>query len=339
MGSILVVCFMGLALLCSLRFAVFPAPRLANVPQIRFNSTMANRQLRLFEHPKPLLERFGVEFFRAIPKSPGVYIMSDGLGRVLYVGQSTNLRTRLGTYRRANPDHTPRRVLRLIHAACHISWEQCEDAACAQLRENELLRIHRPRFNRMNVYPRAYGFIGFELSGDQLTLFRATEADPASELFGAFKGAAVSAFGSLLRLLWSAIHRPRSPFDLPRLLINAKPPARFTIQLLQSRTAWQSADLPQSLHSYFDGKSSELVPLLAASIGDIGQLSLFHQNLINSDLETLTSFFETGPARNRRLKREYALHDRIIPQEELDDWIVLSRGSGRNAPSGDLGFQ
>src|SRR6185503_13820613 len=159
---------------------------------------MADRQLRLFEHPKPLLERLGAEFFRAIPKRPGVYIMCSALGQVLYVGQSSNLRTRLGTYCRANPDHTPRRILRLIHAAARICWEECETPVSARLRENELLRLHRPRFNRANVYPKAYCFIGCESSADRLTLFRTAEADPRLRLFGAFKGAAVHAFGSLL---------------------------------------------------------------------------------------------------------------------------------------------
>src|SRR5436305_1880225 len=108
---------------------------------------MTERQLRLFPHSKPLLNRFGSEFFLAAPKSPGVYVMTSSTGEILYVGQSKNLRARLGTYRNANPEHLPRRIVRLVHLVASITWEKCENAPLARVRENELLRLHRPRFN------------------------------------------------------------------------------------------------------------------------------------------------------------------------------------------------
>lgn len=112
---------------------------------------MLPRQLRLFKHPKPLLERFGVEFFRSLPARPGVYIMSGETGRVLYVGQSKNLRLRMGAYRNANPAHLSRKVIRLVHAVRKIDWEECASPALACVRENELLRAHRPKFNSVAV--------------------------------------------------------------------------------------------------------------------------------------------------------------------------------------------
>ena len=120
---------------------------------------MSARQLRFFEHSKPLLLRFGTEFFRSVPSTPGIYIMR-GLGdRVLYVGQSKNLRTRLHTYKNANPDHMARKILRLVHQVEAIAWEECGSPERARLRENELLRAHRPKFNTVNKYPKAHCFI------------------------------------------------------------------------------------------------------------------------------------------------------------------------------------
>ena len=86
---------------------------------------MAERQLRLFAHPKPLLDRLGRDFFRAVPKRPGVYVMTGTSGQILYIGQSGNLRARLGTYKNAHPDHLSRRTLRLIHSVSSITWEEC----------------------------------------------------------------------------------------------------------------------------------------------------------------------------------------------------------------------
>src|SRR5947208_1528018 len=114
---------------------------------------MPAQQLRFFKRPKPLLDRFGAEFFRSLPSKPGVYIMSGEAGRVLYVGQSKNLRVRLGTYRNANPCHISRKTIRLVHAVRKIDWEECPTPALACVRENQLLRAHRPKFNSMNTYP------------------------------------------------------------------------------------------------------------------------------------------------------------------------------------------
>src|SRR4051812_8485852 len=185
---------------------------------------MPERQLRLFAHPKPLLERLGADFFRAAPRRPGVYVMSGHSGQILYIGKSGNLRARLGTYKNAHPDHLSRRTLRLIHSVSSVTWEECATEHLARVRENELLRLHRPKFNRVNVYPKAYCFIGVRLGCCNMNLFRTREPARGSHLYGAFKGAAIGAFGSLLRVVWSILHRPNSPWDLPGQLLGAKPP-------------------------------------------------------------------------------------------------------------------
>jgi excinuclease ABC subunit C len=283
----------------------------------------------LFEHPKPLLERFGKEFFRSVPKKPGIYVMCGASGQILYVGQSSNLRTRLGSYRNANPDHLSRRVIRLIHQVATVTWEECDSAALARVRENELLRLHRPKFNRMNVYPRAYWFISVDSNGNGLAFRRTNIPETQTGLFGAFKGAAVYGFGSLLRLLWTVVHRPISPFDLPRQLVRMKPPVQFTIPFTERAAGLDRVELIELVSAYFAGESPRIIEWLSQALHGVGKNSLFYQNLIRDDLDTLAGFFENGPARNWRLKEQNAIHDRLILQEDLDDWIALS-GFQRN---------
>src|SRR4051794_33308133 len=117
------------------------------------------QQLQLLEVPKPLVGRFGEDFFRAAPRCPGVYIMTGPNERVLYIGQSKNLRVRLASYKNARPDRASRKTIRLVRQVQSIVWETCQDPEAAQLRENELLRLHRPKFNKVNTYPKAYTFI------------------------------------------------------------------------------------------------------------------------------------------------------------------------------------
>ena len=78
------------------------------------------------------------------PKLPGVYGMIDGKGRLIYVGKAKELRTRLMSYCRDKRDHKAGRIL---HAARTIVWERAPNEFAALLRELELIRRHRPRFN------------------------------------------------------------------------------------------------------------------------------------------------------------------------------------------------
>jgi predicted GIY-YIG superfamily endonuclease len=111
------------------------------------NLSMASGQLWLFPPPKPLLERLGEEFFRTLPSGPGVYYMCEEGEGVLYVGKARNLRKRLSSYRVANPERFPRRMIRLLHRVTRIEWDECRTEAIARHREEELICVLAPRFN------------------------------------------------------------------------------------------------------------------------------------------------------------------------------------------------
>ena len=50
---------------------------------------------------------------RSLPSSPGVYLMKDATGNVLYVGKSKNLKSRVGSYFQASRPHPPK-ILKLV---------------------------------------------------------------------------------------------------------------------------------------------------------------------------------------------------------------------------------
>ncbi len=115
---------------------------------------MATGQLWLFDPPKPLVERLGEEFFRALPARPGVYLMCGAAEGVLYVGKARNLRKRLAGYRVANPERMPRRIIRLLHQVRRIEWDECPDEQKAVAREEMLICALMPKFNRAGkVWP------------------------------------------------------------------------------------------------------------------------------------------------------------------------------------------
>jgi len=79
------------------------------------------------------------------PKWPGVYAMLDPRGRVIYVGKAKNLRCRLLSY--LPPRKPCPQAGKILRHTRTLVWEQAADEFAALLRELELIRRFRPRFN------------------------------------------------------------------------------------------------------------------------------------------------------------------------------------------------
>jgi len=167
---------------------------------------MPASQTLLFPDPRPLVERLGPDFFRQLTDRPGVYLMHDAAGLVLYVGKAKNLRKRLGSYRVANPDRLGRRHLRLLSQVTRIELQECADESAALAREAELLLTLKPKFNRAGVWPATPRFLAWRRNAQTLE-FAITEMPTAGwRIFGPFGGGIVYLRAALVRLLWFALN-------------------------------------------------------------------------------------------------------------------------------------
>jgi len=163
---------------------------------------MRSIQQRLLPDARPLPERLGDAFFRAVPTASGVYRLRDSEGAVLYVGKARNLRRRLASYRVANPDTQPRRRLRLLHLARSVDWEITADEAAAVALERELLLTLRPRFNRAGVWVGPAKRVVWRVDGGRLQIAVATDPAPGWDASASLGAAAVWRRAALVRLLW-----------------------------------------------------------------------------------------------------------------------------------------
>lgn len=80
------------------------------------------------------------------PETPGVYLMKDAGGRILYVGKAKSLRKRLASYFRAGADHAPKTTA-LLGKVVHIDVLLVGTEKEALLLEESLIKKHRPRYN------------------------------------------------------------------------------------------------------------------------------------------------------------------------------------------------
>ena len=83
---------------------------------------------------------------KTFPQTPGVYLMKDAAGRVIYVGKAKNLRARAGSYflKAAELD---RRTAELVQEIRDIDYLEADSEVDALLLESRLVKDVQPRFN------------------------------------------------------------------------------------------------------------------------------------------------------------------------------------------------
>ena len=98
------------------------------------------------------------ERLAALEPAPGVYLMKDAQGRVIYVGKATSLRARVRSYfgSRAGMDGKTRE---LVEHIADFEVIRTDTPSEALILENELIKRYRPRYNIMLRDDKTYPFI------------------------------------------------------------------------------------------------------------------------------------------------------------------------------------
>ena len=83
---------------------------------------------------------------KGLPKAPGVYLMKDDKGRVIYVGKAASLRDRVNSYFQASTKLEHKKA-GLLDQVVDFEVIQTESEVEALLAENRLIKDIQPRFN------------------------------------------------------------------------------------------------------------------------------------------------------------------------------------------------
>jgi excinuclease ABC subunit C len=81
-----------------------------------------------------------------LPMKPGVYLMKDASGTIIYVGKAKKLRNRVRSYFNASAESSPK-TLQLRQRIVHIDYIVEENEIKALILEETLIKRHKPRFN------------------------------------------------------------------------------------------------------------------------------------------------------------------------------------------------
>ena len=96
---------------------------------------------------EPTDNSLAAEKVRSFPQTPGVYLMKDAAGRVIYVGKAKNLRARAGSYFLKAAAEDPR-TARLVQEIRDIDFLEAESEIDALLVEARLIKDIQPKYNR-----------------------------------------------------------------------------------------------------------------------------------------------------------------------------------------------
>jgi excinuclease ABC subunit C len=92
-------------------------------------------------------ERSLAEILDRLPTQPGVYLMKDRRGKIIYVGKAANLRARVRQYFQPASGDTRAFVALLEGIVADIETVVTSNEKEALLLENNLIKRHQPRFN------------------------------------------------------------------------------------------------------------------------------------------------------------------------------------------------
>ena len=88
------------------------------------------------------------------PAAPGVYKMYDTDGNLLYVGKAKNLYNRLHQYTDISKLELHKQVMRSL--VTHVEWETVATETDALIREQELIKTQKPKYNIMMTDGKMY---------------------------------------------------------------------------------------------------------------------------------------------------------------------------------------
>ena len=116
--------------------------------------------------------------FNNIPKLPGVYIMRDGIGNIIYIGKAKSLKNRISSYFNADINS---KAATIITAMRKIDYILCTSEREALIIERQLINKVKPYFNSMWKDDKSYPYIKFSINEDfpRLTLIRKKIKDGA----------------------------------------------------------------------------------------------------------------------------------------------------------------
>tara|TARA_Y100000588_G_scaffold147876_2_gene161783 strand:- start:9532 stop:11403 length:1872 start_codon:yes stop_codon:yes gene_type:complete len=250
------------------------------------------------------------ETLELLPRAPGVYLMRDSAGKIIYIGKAKSLRSRVRSY------FTPRafdgrgQFLALVSNVREVEYIVTDSDREALMLEANLVKSHKPRYNITLKDDKKYPFIKItEETFPRIIVTRDVEKDGGRYL-GPYTD--VKAMRKMLKVMHKLFRVRSCDFDLPnknvRLCIDYEigrcdGPCEALISVENYRKLIDDAVL------FLTGRRSQVAALLRGQMESASEALRFEEAAIYRDrLEAL----------------EQVTNRQKVVSQNSDDWDLIA---------------
>lgn len=267
---------------------------------------------------------------RSLPETPGVYLMKDSRGRVLYIGKAKDLRARVSTYFQGTPQDP--RIRLMVSRVASVDTLLAPSELDALLMEARLIKDVQPRFNERLKDDKSFAVLALTRFDDFPKVWVLRETDEVqAERYGPFMSSAElrDAVRVLQRVFRFATCRLEMREDDPRRRF-ARPCLLHAIHRCTAPCAGlipkdrYAADV-EALRRFLSGGREEVLGKLRAEMKEASKRLDFER------AAELRDRIRAVESLSRRMGTDYVEGDitPIDPREGLD---ALARELGLEAP-------
>ena len=153
-----------------------------------------------------------LEKANGLPLCPGVYIMRDRAGKVIYVGKSAKLKNRVSQYFQNSEKDL--KTTKMVASVFEFDYILCDTEIEALSLENALIKQYTPRYNIRLKDSKSYPYIKITNEEYPRIIFTRTRLADKAKYFGPYTGASV-VFG-IMSLLNKTLGIPSCKLRFPK---------------------------------------------------------------------------------------------------------------------------
>lgn len=154
-----------------------------------------------------------------LPLSPGVYLMRNREGRVIYVGKSRKLKNRVSQYFQNGLKQI--KTARMVSQVEQFDYFLCDTEMEALALENTLIKQYTPKYNIRLKDAKSYPYIKITAEPYPRLRFTRARLSDKGRYFGPYSG--VSTVSSILRTLQKTLRLPSCNRNFPRDIGRERP--------------------------------------------------------------------------------------------------------------------
>ena len=155
----------------------------------------------------------------SLPLCPGVYIMKDRLGKVIYVGKSRKLKSRVSQYFQNSAKNI--KTEKMVSLVYEFDYYICSTEMEALSLENTLIKQYSPRYNIRLKDAKSYPYIKVTREEYPRIVFTRKRESDKAKYFGPYSG--TSTVFSILKTLKKTLGLPSCDKRFPRDIGKERP--------------------------------------------------------------------------------------------------------------------